>query len=73
MTPRIEKIFDDYRRSDFMARLHIYLQYPELRNDFLEIDQKESTTDDLWSPKHTNNRCSGIGDFFNRSVSFLLG
>jgi len=40
MTNHLEQIYDRYREADFMGRLHIYLQFPELRGDFLEIDRK---------------------------------
>jgi hypothetical protein len=40
MTNHLEEIYDRYRKADFMGRLHIYLQFPELRDDFLEIDRK---------------------------------
>lgn len=40
-----EKIYDRYRNADFTDRLYIFLQFPELRQGFLEIDQKETTTD----------------------------
>jgi hypothetical protein len=40
MTSNLEEIYGRYREADFMGRLHIYLQFPELRDDFLEIDQK---------------------------------
>ena len=36
-----ENIYEAYRRADFNDRLSIYLQFPALRNDFLEIDQQE--------------------------------
>jgi hypothetical protein len=36
-----EKICADYRISDVTRRLHIFLQYPELRNDFIEIELGE--------------------------------
>ncbi len=36
-----ERIYEDYRQADFSDRLNIYLQFPELRNDFLEIDLQE--------------------------------
>lgn len=38
---KIEEIIDHYRQSDSHRRLHIYLQYPELRRQFVEIDQEE--------------------------------
>ncbi|MDJ0722142.1 MAG: hypothetical protein QNJ04_10945 [Desulfobacterales bacterium] len=37
------EIYEDYRQADFSDRLSIYLQYPELRNDFLEIDLHEGS------------------------------
>jgi len=40
MTNHLEEIYDRYREANFMGRLHIYLQFPELRSDFLEIDRK---------------------------------
>ena len=30
---------DEYRRSDLTKRLHLYLQYPELRAEFTEMDR----------------------------------
>ena len=41
MTSHLEDIYNRYRNAEFTQRLDIYLQFPELRNDFLEIDQKE--------------------------------
>ena len=41
MTSPLEDIYNRYRNAEFTRRLDIYLQFPELRNDFLEIDQKE--------------------------------
>ena len=34
-------LLDDYRRADFSKRLHLYLQYRELRHEFIEIDRNE--------------------------------
>lgn len=41
MTINLEEIYDQYRKADFTDRLNIYLQFPELRDDFFEIEQKE--------------------------------
>ena len=41
MTINLEEIYDHYRKADFTDRLNIYLQFPELRDDFFEIEQKE--------------------------------
>ena len=32
---------NDYRHADFSKRLHLYLQYRELRHEFIEIDRNE--------------------------------
>jgi len=34
-------LLDDYRHADFFKRLHLYLQYPELRPEFAEMDRNE--------------------------------
>jgi hypothetical protein len=65
MTTTIEKIYDDYRRADFADRLYIYLQYPELRNDFLEIDRKEMKTAFFETVRHSHPRQSLIGRIIN--------
>ena len=41
MTINLEEIYNQYRKGDFTDRLNIYLQFPELRNDFFEIEQNE--------------------------------
>ena len=32
-----------YQQADFHTRLNLYLQYPELRDHFIAIDQSEPT------------------------------
>lgn len=36
---------DEYRHADLIKRLHLYLQYPELRFEFAQIEQSEAA---LW-------------------------
>jgi len=31
---------DEYKYSDFNRRLHMFLQYPELRSDFTQIERE---------------------------------
>jgi len=31
-------VIDEYRGADFTRRLHIYLQFPRLRSEFMAID-----------------------------------
>jgi hypothetical protein len=33
-------LLGEYRHADFTKRLHLYLQYPELRPEFMEMDRK---------------------------------
>ena len=44
MTSHLEDIYHRYRNAEFTQRLDIYLQFPELRNDFLEIELKDKKT-----------------------------
>jgi hypothetical protein len=40
MTGIHEKIIAEYGDADFNRRLHMYLQFPRLRPDFILIDQR---------------------------------
>ena len=40
MTGIDDKIIVEYRDADFNRRLHMYLQFPRLRSDFISIDQR---------------------------------
>ena len=51
MTINLEEIYDRYRKADFTDRLNIYLQFPELRNEFFEIEQNEKQLFFLKPPK----------------------
>ncbi|MDJ0783263.1 MAG: hypothetical protein QNJ22_14900 [Desulfosarcinaceae bacterium] len=44
-----------------MDRLNIYLQFPELRNEFLDIDQKETHPDFLDTVKTPSRGLNQIG------------
>jgi hypothetical protein len=39
MKQSISGLMDRYRDADGNTRLHLYLQYPELRTEFFEIDR----------------------------------
>jgi hypothetical protein len=45
MTENYDKITAEYREADFDHRLSLYLQYPQLRSDFIQIDQNDLTSD----------------------------
>jgi hypothetical protein len=40
-----EKIIAEYRDADFNRRLHMYLQFPDLRSAFILMDQNDLNTD----------------------------
>ena len=41
MIEHIHRVLANYQKTDFNGRLNLYLQYPELRAQFMEIDQSE--------------------------------
>ena len=45
MTQNDHDITAKYREADFNQRLNMYLQYPQLRSDFIRIDQDDLKTD----------------------------
>lgn len=71
MTTSCEKIYEEYRSADFTNRLHIYLQFPELRNAFTEIDQKETKTAFFKTANHPDKGRKRLGRIINRSFYFL--
>ena len=40
MTGIHDKIIAEYRDADFNRRLHMYLQFPRLRSEFILIDRR---------------------------------
>ena len=41
MKQSISGLLDRYRYADGNTRLHLYLQYPDLRIEFIEIDRSD--------------------------------
>ena len=41
MKQSISGLLDNYRCADWNTRLHLYLQYPDLRTEFIEIDRSD--------------------------------
>ena len=41
MKQSMSGLMDRYRCADGNTRLHLYLQYPELRTEFFEIDRSD--------------------------------
>ena len=40
----IPQLIEDYRAADFEKRLYLFLECPELRDDFIEIDQTKTNS-----------------------------
>ena len=45
MTENNDKIMAEYRNADFNKRLSMYLQWPRLRSEFIQIDRRELQTE----------------------------
>ena len=45
MTESYDKIISEYREADFDRRLHMYLQFPPLRSEFILIDRNDLNRD----------------------------
>ncbi len=39
MSRTMRDLLDEYRHAGLNRRLHLYLQYPDLRSDFTEMDR----------------------------------
>lgn len=68
-----ENIVNVYRDADFMNRLHIYLQYPELRECFFEIDQTDSGKDPFASLPRPQSGRSGLRSFIAQRLERYIG
>jgi hypothetical protein len=42
MSRTTRSFLDEYRYADRTKRLNLYLQYPELRSEFAQVEQNES-------------------------------
>ncbi len=71
MRTTLETIFDTYRKADFIDRQYMFLQFRELRNDFLEIDQKDMGTDFFGTAGSPCRSLNPIGRIIKRCFSFL--
>jgi hypothetical protein len=71
MTINLEEIYDQYRKADFTDRLNIYLQFPELRNEFFEIEQKGKQPFFFETAKSQSKRLNRINRWISRRFSLL--
>ena len=55
----INKILDEYRNADFEKRLYYSLSYRELRDEFLDIDQSDTSEEFSANPIKNDFRLCG--------------
>lgn len=72
MRTNLNAICGQYRKADFNDRLNIYLQFPELRHEFLEIEQKDEQPDFFETAMQPSKGRNRIGRWIHRNVSFTL-
>jgi hypothetical protein len=44
MNGKAESLLEGYRKADFTKRLHLFLEYPELRTEFTQIERGASAS-----------------------------
>jgi len=61
------EILIQYTQADFSKRMHMFLQFPDLRDSFQEIDLKDFAAQKASSTKEPNKRkCSWLLSFLSR-------
>lgn len=51
-----KNIIEEYRNADFEKRLYLFLSHRSLRDEFLEIDQSDTSVE--FSGKPIKNKCA---------------
>ena len=64
-----KSIIEEYRNADFEKRLYLFLSHRSLRDEFLEIDQSDTSVE--FSEKPIKNKCRMCGNWGQSLVSAL--
>lgn len=72
MTTNLDAIYGQYRKADFTDRLNMFLQFPELRREFLKIDQKDGQPDFFKTAMPPSKGLNRLGRWIHRNFSFRL-
>jgi hypothetical protein len=64
-----KSIIEEYRNADFEKRLYFFLSYRSLRDEFLEIDQKDTPVG--FSAKPIKIKCRMCRNWGQRLISTL--
>ena len=68
-----EEVLTQYTQADFSKRLHMFLQFPDLRDSFQEIDLKDSAAQKAFSTKvHNKRKCSWLLSFLSRVTEIKI-
>ncbi|MGD9383449.1 MAG: hypothetical protein PVH55_05315 [Desulfobacterales bacterium] len=62
-----KKIIEEYRNADFEKRLYLFLSYRSLRDEFLEIDQSDTSVE--FSAKPVKIKCRMCRNWGQRLIS----
>ena len=74
MGQKIE-ILIQYTQADFIKRMYLFLQFPDLRNAFQKIERKDLAAQraSLSSTKqHNKRKCSWLLSFFSRIIEMKI-
>jgi len=62
-----------YTQADFFRRMHMFLQFSDLRGSFQEIDRKDLAAQKASLTKqHHRRKCSWLLSFLNRIVEIKI-
>ncbi len=64
-----KSIIEEYRNADFEKRLYLFLSHRSLRDEFLEIDQSDTSVG--FSEKHFKNKCRMCRNWGQSLISAL--
>lgn len=69
-------ILDDYRKKNFEDRLNLFLECPELRQDFIDMDRREAAGQKLRATNHGSRVkvggkciCSPVHRYLKRAIT----
>jgi len=63
-----DRILAEYEAANLNRRLHMYLQLPELRQDFFLIEQQRGRTDDWAVATRRGKIRDGLRSLFGRRI-----
>jgi hypothetical protein len=64
-----KNIIEEYRHADFEKRLYLFLSHRSLRDEFLEIDQSDTSVE--FSAKPIKNKCGMCGNWGQSLISAI--